>query len=64
MCIRDSPRPDPDADDLVAFGADLAPQTLIAAYAAGYFPMPMSGPLERVRLRRANGCLLYTSRCV
>ena len=49
------PRPDPDADDLVAFGADLAPQTLIAAYAAGYFPMPMSGPLERVRLRRANG---------
>ncbi len=45
------PRPDPDADDLVAVGADLAPQTLIAAYATGYFPMPMSGPLERVRRR-------------
>ena len=47
------PRPDSDADDLVAIGADLAPRTLISAYAAGYFPMPMSGPLER--LRRSSG---------
>ena len=46
------PRPDPDADDLVAVGADLAPQTLVAAYAAGYFPMPMTGPLERLRRTR------------
>ena len=32
------PRPDPDADDLVAAGADLRPETLVAAYAAGYAP--------------------------
>jgi leucyl/phenylalanyl-tRNA--protein transferase len=35
--------PDPRAvrDDLVATGADLAPGTLLAAYRAGYFPMPL-----------------------
>lgn len=33
---------DPD-DDLVAIGADLAPGTLLAAYAHGLFPMPMGG---------------------
>ena len=33
---------DPD-DDLVAMGGDLAPGTLIAAYAQGLFPMPMGG---------------------
>lgn len=32
--------PDPDAGDLVAVGADLAPGTLLAAYRAGLFPMP------------------------
>lgn len=31
---------DPD-DDLVAIGADLAPGTLLAAYRAGLFPMPL-----------------------
>lgn len=30
----------PEADDLVAMGADLAPGTLLAAYRAGLFPMP------------------------
>lgn len=30
---------DPD-DDLVAIGADLAPATLLSAYASGIFPMP------------------------
>lgn len=29
-------------DDLVAVGADLEPGTLLAAYAGGYFPMPVS----------------------
>jgi leucyl/phenylalanyl-tRNA--protein transferase len=32
----------PSDDDLVAVGADLEPGTLLAAYAAGYFPMPVS----------------------
>jgi leucyl/phenylalanyl-tRNA---protein transferase len=32
---------DPD-DDLVALGADLEPGTLVAAYARGLFPMPVS----------------------
>lgn len=35
-----------DADtpaDLVAVGADLRPGTLLAAYTAGYFPMPLEG---------------------
>lgn len=30
-----------DEDDLIAIGADLQPSTLIEAYRAGYFPMPM-----------------------
>ena len=34
------PRPAEDADDLVGHGADLSPGTLLAAYRAGYFPMP------------------------
>ena len=34
--------PPPDAaDDLVAFGADLEPGTLLAAYRSGLFPMPL-----------------------
>jgi leucyl/phenylalanyl-tRNA--protein transferase len=35
--------PDPSGadDDLVAIGADLAPGTLLAAYRAGLFPMPL-----------------------
>ena len=35
--------PDPSTadDDLVAIGADLAPGTLLAAYRAGLFPMPL-----------------------
>src|SRR3712207_4121091 len=38
--------PDPErrgADDVVAIGADLAPGTLLAAYRAGLFPMPVDG---------------------
>lgn len=30
-----------DEDDLIAIGADLEPGTLIEAYGAGYFPMPL-----------------------
>jgi leucyl/phenylalanyl-tRNA--protein transferase len=40
--------PDPAAagdSDLVAVGADLAPGTLLAAYRAGLFPMPVEGTL-------------------
>ncbi len=33
----------PGADDVVAIGADLAPGTLLAAYRAGLFPMPVDG---------------------
>jgi leucyl/phenylalanyl-tRNA--protein transferase len=38
--------PDPRRaeDDLVAVGADLAPGTILAAYRAGLFPMPLGGP--------------------
>jgi leucyl/phenylalanyl-tRNA--protein transferase len=32
----------PTGDDLVAIGADLEPGTLLAAYAAGCFPMPIN----------------------
>lgn len=56
----DDLRPPPD-DDLVAVGGDLTPRTLLAAYAAGYFPMGVGGggrgpvgwwaPLERGVLR-------------
>ncbi len=37
--------PDPALadDDLVAVGADLAPGTVLAAYRAGLFPMPLGG---------------------
>ena len=37
--------PDPTGaeDDLVAVGADLAPGTILAAYRAGLFPMPLGG---------------------
>lgn len=35
---------DPDEEDLVAVGADLSPGTLLAAYRAGYFPMPLERP--------------------
>ena len=31
------------SDDVVAIGADLAPGTLLAAYRAGLFPMPVDG---------------------
>jgi leucyl/phenylalanyl-tRNA--protein transferase len=31
---------EPDSGDLIAFGADLAPATVLAAYRAGLFPMP------------------------
>ncbi|MGI8522234.1 MAG: leucyl/phenylalanyl-tRNA--protein transferase [Nocardioides sp.] len=37
---------DPD-DDLVAFGADLEPGTLLAAYRAGIFPMPIDTSRRR-----------------
>ena len=32
----------PPGEDLVAVGADLEPGTLLMAYSAGYFPMPVS----------------------
>ena len=35
------PVPGPEVGDLVALGADLEPATVIAAYRAGLFPMPM-----------------------
>jgi leucyl/phenylalanyl-tRNA--protein transferase len=38
------PVPEDHDDDLVAVGADLAPGTLLAAYRAGYFPMPIDAP--------------------
>jgi leucyl/phenylalanyl-tRNA--protein transferase len=47
MPVEPSPSPwhfpDPTGsdDDLVAIGADLAPGTLLAAYRAGLFPMPL-----------------------
>ena len=31
----------PDGEDLIAIGADLEPETLLSAYEAGYFPMPL-----------------------
>ncbi|WP_232524999.1 leucyl/phenylalanyl-tRNA--protein transferase [Nocardioides mangrovicus] len=34
------PALDAELDDLVALGADLAPETLVAAYRLGLFPMP------------------------
>jgi leucyl/phenylalanyl-tRNA--protein transferase len=38
------PVPPADAGDLITFGADLAPGTLLRAYAAGLFPMPALDP--------------------
>lgn len=38
------PVPDDHDDDLIAVGADLAPGTLLSAYRAGYFPMPLDAP--------------------
>jgi leucyl/phenylalanyl-tRNA--protein transferase len=37
------PTPARGAGDLIAFGADLEPATLLAAYRAGLFPMPVEG---------------------
>lgn len=37
--------PDPRTDDLVAIGADLEPGTVLAAYRAGCFPMPLDDEL-------------------
>jgi leucyl/phenylalanyl-tRNA--protein transferase len=43
-CRWDFPPPDTaDADGLLALGADLEPGTLLAAYRAGIFPMPLAG---------------------
>lgn len=39
------PVPGPDAGDLVGFGADLEPATVLSAYRAGLFPMPVDGEL-------------------
>lgn len=46
--------PDPldvaDGDDLVAVGADLEPGTLLAAYRAGLFPMPVDPDRRRSKM--------------
>jgi leucyl/phenylalanyl-tRNA--protein transferase len=42
------PAGDAGADGLLALGADLEPATLVAAYRAGIFPMPLSGVAETV----------------
>ncbi len=39
------PTPRSDAGDLVALGADLEPATVLGAYRAGLFPMPVGGDL-------------------
>jgi leucyl/phenylalanyl-tRNA--protein transferase len=39
------PVPDRDAGDLIALGADLEPSTVLAAYRAGLFPMPVEAGL-------------------
>ena len=39
------PVPAPGSGDLVALGADLEPSTVIGAYRAGLFPMPVDGEL-------------------
>jgi len=36
------PAPERSAQDLIAFGADLEPGTLLAAYRQGIFPMPLT----------------------
>lgn len=40
-CPWHFPLPGDDAGDLVTFGADLEPGTLLTAYASGLFPMPV-----------------------
>ncbi len=40
----------PDDDDLVAIGADLAPGTVLAAYRAGLFPMPVDPRRRRSKI--------------
>ena len=46
--------PDPGSgtpgDDLIAIGADLAPGTLLAAYRAGIFPMPVEPRRKRSKM--------------
>lgn len=37
------PDPDESEEDLVAFGADLEPGTILSAYRQGIFPMPLDG---------------------
>jgi leucyl/phenylalanyl-tRNA--protein transferase len=39
------PVPGPEVGDLVALGADLEPATVLSAYRAGLFPMPVDGEL-------------------
>jgi len=39
------PVPGPGSGDLVALGADLEPATVLGAYRAGLFPMPVDGEL-------------------
>lgn len=41
------PPPPPDADDLVAVGADLEPGTVLQAYRRGLFPMPAGSVHDR-----------------
>ena len=42
------PPPEESADDVVGVGADLKPGTVLAAYRAGIFPMPLDGRRGRV----------------
>ena len=44
------PRLAPPGEDLVAVGADLAPGTLLAAYRAGLFPMPVDPRRRRSKM--------------
>lgn len=44
------PRAAPAGTDLVALGADLSPGTLLAAYRAGLFPMPVDPSKRRSRI--------------
>jgi leucyl/phenylalanyl-tRNA---protein transferase len=39
------PSPGPDAGDLIALGGDLEPATVLGAYRAGLFPMPVEGEI-------------------
>lgn len=44
----------PPGEDFLGLGADLAPATVLAAYRAGAFPMPVTG-LRRTRLMSSVG---------